>query len=412
MEMFHLCTHSDDCEISEIMQDHEDVALEKPGRWERMISLRDSISLLARSLQEIEDEKDDLKEELEELHKSMNDVKRKLSELNADNKGYGDLNVSLESMCRGEEMLRDKISTLEKHQIESPLRREEERKQFHAELKILAAEVRNEFSKKSLQVDFQKGIEDLVCKPSEKADQVPDQQESKMKNVPVLPANFRLEVFWTSSNEYLKLQGVKVGSDGTAACFNSPEQTGISEVMKSVHKATAEHRVDHTKNFLMVSGNILGRVYFYASGCKVDYEASKLLSQAFNTRVEGIGPAVKQIVVKFDGEMKKLIHKDLEPSLRMAATKGDTDGMNVVMEAYPDLKANQNMMQVSEELITTENKVGFARQAFNDQVMAYNTYKQSFPQTLFAAAFGHAADASLLEFEDSAQIQAAPKVSF
>ena len=94
------------------------------------------------------------------------------------------------------------------------------------------------------------------------------------------------------------------------------------------------------------------------------------------------------------------------------ALSGALGRLNLVMEAYPDLKANQNMMQVSEELITTENKVSFARQAFNDQVMAYNTYKQSFPQTLFAAAFGHADDASLLEFEDSAQIQAAPKVSF
>lgn len=86
--------------------------------------------------------------------------------------------------------------------------------------------------------------------------------------------------------------------------------------------------------------------------------------------------------------------------------------LNVVMEAYPDLKANQNMMQLSEELITTENKVGFARQAFNDQVMAYNTYKQSFPPVFFATSFGHRADATLMEFEDSAAIQVAPKVSF
>jgi len=85
---------------------------------------------------------------------------------------------------------------------------------------------------------------------------------------------------------------------------------------------------------------------------------------------------------------------------------------NLVVEAYPDLKANQNMMQLTEELTSTENKVAFARQAFNDAVMAYNTYKQSFPQTVFAGMFGHGQDASLLEFEDSAQIQAAPKVSF
>ena len=94
------------------------------------------------------------------------------------------------------------------------------------------------------------------------------------------------------------------------------------------------------------------------------------------------------------------------------ALGGAMGKLSVVMEAYPDLKANQNMMQLSEELISTENKVGFARQAFNDQVMAYNTYKQSFPQIVFAASFGHAADATLLEFEDTKEIQAAPKVSF
>jgi len=70
------------------------------------------------------------------------------------------------------------------------------------------------------------------------------------------------------------------------------------------------------------------------------------------------------------------------------------------------------MMQLSEELTSTENKVAFSRQAFNDQVMAYNTYKQSFPPVVFAGMFGHGEDASLLQFEDSAEIQAAPKVSF
>ena len=85
---------------------------------------------------------------------------------------------------------------------------------------------------------------------------------------------------------------------------------------------------------------------------------------------------------------------------------------NVTVEAYPELKANTNMMQLTEELTSTENKVSFARQAFNDAVTAYNTYRQSFPPIFFANKFGHTKDATLLEFEDSAQIQAAPKVSF
>ncbi|MCU1717763.1 LemA family protein [Pseudomonas sp. 5P_3.1_Bac2] len=86
--------------------------------------------------------------------------------------------------------------------------------------------------------------------------------------------------------------------------------------------------------------------------------------------------------------------------------------LNVTVEAYPDLKASANMQQLSEELSSTENKLAFARQAYNDAVMAYNTFKQSFPPVLFAATFGHGPDAGMLEFADSAAIQEAPKVSF
>ena len=101
-------------------------------------------------------------------------------------------------------------------------------------------------------------------------------------------------------------------------------------------------------------------------------------------------------------------------SLAQAESKlsGALTRFSMVMEAYPDLKANQNMMQLSEELASTENRVAFARQSFNDGVMQYNTYRQSFPQNFFATSFGHPSDASLLEFEDSAEIQAVPKVSF
>lgn len=82
-----------------------------------------------------------------------------------------------------------------------------------------------------------------------------------------------------------------------------------------------------------------------------------------------------------------------------------------VAEAYPDLKANQNMAQLSEEITSTENKVAFARQAYNDSATAYNTYKQTFPPVVFAGLFGHSQNAELLDFDD-AQIAEAPKVSF
>ncbi len=94
------------------------------------------------------------------------------------------------------------------------------------------------------------------------------------------------------------------------------------------------------------------------------------------------------------------------------ALAGAMSRFNVTVEAYPELKANTNMMQLTEELTSTENKVAFARQAFNDAVTAYNIYRQSFPPVFFASKFGHPTDATLLEFEDSVQIQTAPTVSF
>ncbi|NRB71972.1 MAG: LemA family protein [Xanthomonadales bacterium] len=79
-------------------------------------------------------------------------------------------------------------------------------------------------------------------------------------------------------------------------------------------------------------------------------------------------------------------------------------------ESYPDLKANENMMQLSEELTTTENKVAFARQAYNDSVMGYNTLRESFPNNFFAGWFNFA-PAELLEIEDEVKREV-PKVEF
>ena len=80
-------------------------------------------------------------------------------------------------------------------------------------------------------------------------------------------------------------------------------------------------------------------------------------------------------------------------------------------EAYPDLKANQNMLSIQEELSSTENKVAFARQAFNDSVMEYNTKRESFPDTIFAGMFGFGA-AELLQATESAEERKAPQVKF
>jgi LemA protein len=81
-----------------------------------------------------------------------------------------------------------------------------------------------------------------------------------------------------------------------------------------------------------------------------------------------------------------------------------------VAEAYPDLKANQNMMQLSEELTTTENKVSFSRQAYNDSVMRYNTSREVFPNNVLAGMFNFG-PAELFDIENPSEREA-PKVTF
>ena len=93
------------------------------------------------------------------------------------------------------------------------------------------------------------------------------------------------------------------------------------------------------------------------------------------------------------------------------ALTGVLGRMIALAVAYHDLKANTNMLSLQEELSSTENKVAFSRQAFNDAVMEYNTKRESFPDTIFAGMFGFGA-AELLAATESAEERKAPKVSF
>ncbi|MDX1550563.1 MAG: LemA family protein [Lysobacter spongiicola] len=101
---------------------------------------------------------------------------------------------------------------------------------------------------------------------------------------------------------------------------------------------------------------------------------------------------------------------------QLGASEGMLEGalgrLLMVSEAYPDLKANQNMMQLTEELTSTENKVAFARQAYNDSVMAYNNKREVFPSSLVAGNFGFE-PAALLEIPaDQPEMRQAPQVQF
>ncbi|MDX1460533.1 MAG: LemA family protein [Xanthomonadales bacterium] len=130
-------------------------------------------------------------------------------------------------------------------------------------------------------------------------------------------------------------------------------------------------------------------------------ETLEAVINARNTAVAGLKDAAKDPT---DPEaMKNLAQAE-------QGLSGALGRLFALSEAYPDLKANENMMQLSEELTTTENKVAFARQAFNDSVMEYNTFRESFPNNFFAGWFNFG-PAELLEIEDETKREV-PQVSF
>jgi len=134
---------------------------------------------------------------------------------------------------------------------------------------------------------------------------------------------------------------------------------------------------------------------------KHERETLEAVINARNTAVTGLQAAAAD--PSNPEAMKKLAEAE-------QGLSGALGRLFALSEAYPDLKANQNMMQLSEELTTTENKVAFARQAYNDSVMDYNTLRESFPNNFFAGWFAFR-PAELLEIEDEAKREV-PNVSF
>ena len=164
-----------------------------------------------------------------------------------------------------------------------------------------------------------------------------------------------------------------------------------------VKNAFAQIDVQLTRRYDLIP-NLVETAKGYMSHEKDTLEA---VVNARNTAVAGLKAAAKD-------------PSDPEAMKQLASAERGLSGalgrLFALSEAYPDLKANENMMQLSEELTTTENKVAFARQAFNDSVMTYNTMRESFPSNFFAGWFRFLA-AELLEIEDESKREA-PKVSF
>ena len=164
-----------------------------------------------------------------------------------------------------------------------------------------------------------------------------------------------------------------------------------------VRNAFSQIDVQLTRRYDLIP-NLIEAVKGYMSHERNTLEA---VIQARNSAVNGLKQAAADPT---DGEAIKAL-------AAAETTLGGTLGrLFALVESYPDLKANENMMQFQEELASTENKVAFARQAFNDSVMSYNTSCESFPNNMIAGMFSFKL-AEFLEIKDPEKREA-PKVSF
>lgn len=173
---------------------------------------------------------------------------------------------------------------------------------------------------------------------------------------------------------------------------------GLVQRRNRIKNAFAQIDVQLTRRHDLIP-NLVETVKGYI---KHERETLEAVIQARNTAVAGLKAASANPT-------------DAKTMQQLAGAEGALTGalgrLFALAEAYPDLKANQNMMQLSEELTSTENRVAFARQSYNDAVLDYNNARETFPGSVVAGAFAFT-PANMLEIEDIAVKRVVPKVSF
>lgn len=174
----------------------------------------------------------------------------------------------------------------------------------------------------------------------------------------------------------------------------------LVELRNQVNNAWSQIDVQLQRRYDLIP-NLVEAVKSYMGYEKSTLEAviaARNEAQAAKTALQKSGGPTSE-----SGSVKDVAAADL-------ALRGAVTNIMALAENYPQLRASENMQQLQEELSSTENKVAFSRQAYNDSVMLYNTAQQTFPAVLFAAALGHHA-VELFQVDDQ-EAKKAPKVSF
>ena len=318
-----ICTQTDDCEATEIMTDHSDVAKNTPGRWEQMTKLKDTIFNHENEISKLNQEEDELKEELEDAKQILKEIE----EDSDDEASESRCNDLLEGARKKVDECSFQLSSWKSINLSKMDSMQAEIEIEQRKLKTLCALVRNEYSTKCLKSDFRAGLKELYKVSNDDGEF--DENQSKAS---ALPDDFDMDVYCISSNDYLKIQGIKPKSDGAPNTFTNSTDTEIPNLRKFVHETTSRHRSIYTKAFINNTSDIVDRVKLLAiNGAKIpNGRLSLKCMEAFEKEVKKIGNKINPLTIEFASKMQREVKSSLQPALNSGAKKSMEAAMPIV----------------------------------------------------------------------------------
>ena len=346
-----ICTQTDDCEATEIMRDHEDIAITEEGRWEKMIDLRDNINNIETKLSDLQQEEEELKISNEEAKEMLEELKSELKDARTKPNGNGDddddfiVDDDVVEMSTPKELdestiqeLKDQIAEQEKkveetnhalslwgdlHNAEIGML-DKKCSSLQRRLKAICAKVRNEYSTKCLQEDFIAGLKEMYR----------DAQDGPEENNEVtVPDNVSLPVFCISANDYLKITGIKPSSDGPPNCFSLASDTQIQHLREFVHTTTATRRVAFIENVVNRTSDLVDRVKLLAQDTNSDNCSTRQrikCQNVFEGEMRSLATKIEPIAKNFLKKAEQKVMCTLKPSLTSGAKKAHSSAMMTV----------------------------------------------------------------------------------
>jgi len=381
-----ICTQTDDCEATEIMRDHADVAQRQPGRWEEMEAISGRIREAQIKMNELAMAEEDLIDLVQDARREHKQTKQKLKRTEKRRIRLIQKVTLIQALWRGRKVRVPPSLEVEEEQQQQQQQQElghttltnaahstkitnlnksllklQSAAEVAAEvltkwkgehsaarkslsitiaraqrkLKPLCALVRNEYSTTRLQEDFRQGLDELTRGPDVEEHEMDMVQEHNNEEVlPVIPSDFQMKVHCISANDFLKITGVKPATDGRAACFRKAVDTGIPLLRSFVHTTTARLRLDATISLIHNTSDFLDRVKLYAADTsELSSAASSGCKGVFENAMTTLADNIKKRAKRMSASIETRVDSTLTPALNAGAKKG-TDASSSIVSSW------------------------------------------------------------------------------